>query len=728
MIGEAIVRHPWLWALVWQSTTCLAAGLVGSYFLRRRAVRAHQVLFLGLVAAVLIPATSQVVRRNQWGLFVAERTVPRPEQRPVAAQDELVIPEPPAADLVTGAPAGAECVRTIAAPTAAKFNWAQAILPLWLAASTALLLRMAGQFLLGRRMVRQSEAMDEPRITCMIEAAKDKLAIAAEVAVRTGSQVRSPVIWCWGRRPILLVPDGSCGQDDGLDWVSILCHELAHWKRRDHVHALFAELMASGLPWQPLAWWARRRLITLSEEACDDWVIASGQAATGYAKTLLGLVPQGQAALLPGVVPSRKGLAGRIHRILHDACGNPYLGSRWAAASIALAVCFILGVSFAQTRPVTQAPVTWKAKQREDTPTTMREHSAFGQDKILLRLVDSDGKPVDGARAAPYVRVGDTPVLGSRLNWSAVRVRATSVPGSRPEWPSVHTSDETGRIILDAKDVFQEQQDKSRLYILHEDRRIGAVHEIIRATPGNESSVVLGPVCRVRGTVASTSLATLGMRFQWSILSISSNGHAMIDCSFVENRQDLDLLLPPGAYMFKPRGWGMAEDLPLIGMTTSNEMLPVSVSEGQRDLDLGVIDLRPAELSTLLGRPAPEIGPMRAWRNDRRSLRRNSGDEWVWLHFGGEHPSESRDVRGLVELHEAFGDQGVTIVAIYNAAPCGNWKQQWPSPPADWTVLRACLFALPSTAPGPRFSKEKPGRVRESRMQDMPSQSTRRMC
>jgi beta-lactamase regulating signal transducer with metallopeptidase domain len=78
------------------------------------------------------------------------------------------------------------------------------------------------------------------------------------------------------------VPSDSCG-DARLDWSSILCHELAHWKRHDHISSLLAELTICLLPWQPFSWLARRRLLDLSEEACDDWVIASGQAGTRYA-------------------------------------------------------------------------------------------------------------------------------------------------------------------------------------------------------------------------------------------------------------------------------------------------------------------------------------------------------------------------------------------------------------------------------------------------------------
>ena len=82
----------------------------------------------------------------------------------------------------------------------------------------------------------------------MINAAKDKLAIQADVVVRCDNRVRSPIIWCWGRHPTLLLPPGSCPRENGLDWPSVICHELAHWKRQDHIQGSIAELMVWRRP------------------------------------------------------------------------------------------------------------------------------------------------------------------------------------------------------------------------------------------------------------------------------------------------------------------------------------------------------------------------------------------------------------------------------------------------------------------------------------------------
>ena len=84
---------------------------------------------------------------------------------------------------------------------------------------------------------------------------------------------------------------------------SLLLHELAHLRRRDHwVRAL--ELVVLGLYWWcPLAWWAQRELREAEEECCDAWVMwLLPQAGRAYATALvetLDFLAQARPALPP---------------------------------------------------------------------------------------------------------------------------------------------------------------------------------------------------------------------------------------------------------------------------------------------------------------------------------------------------------------------------------------------------------------------------------------------
>src|SRR5580698_6827736 len=134
------------------------------------------------------------------------------------------------------------------------------------------------------------------------------------------------MIWCWGRRPVLLVPE-SAAQSGGVNWRSVFCHELAHLVRRDHWSALWAEVLVIALPWQPLAWRSRRRLAFLREQACDDWVLAAGSRATEYAESLLSFLPQRTPAIGLSVLGEQESLKHRLERLLAAVRVNPRVGT-----------------------------------------------------------------------------------------------------------------------------------------------------------------------------------------------------------------------------------------------------------------------------------------------------------------------------------------------------------------------------------------------------------------
>jgi len=100
--------------------------------------------------------------------------------------------------------------------------------------------------------------------------------------------VASPMVWRVGGRARLLLPNDLVAKLDREQLTPILLHELAHLRRGDHwVRCL--ELVAIGLYWwHPVAWWARRELERVEEQACDAWVLwASSGAGPQYAHALL---------------------------------------------------------------------------------------------------------------------------------------------------------------------------------------------------------------------------------------------------------------------------------------------------------------------------------------------------------------------------------------------------------------------------------------------------------
>jgi BlaR1 peptidase M56 len=98
----------------------------------------------------------------------------------------------------------------------------------------------------------------------------------------------TPLLWLGRRTPTIVLPTELIARLDDDQIRCILCHELAHYVRRDVWASLFAFLASALYWWNPVAWWGRRELLSAQEECCDALVISRANVSRKkYAKTLL---------------------------------------------------------------------------------------------------------------------------------------------------------------------------------------------------------------------------------------------------------------------------------------------------------------------------------------------------------------------------------------------------------------------------------------------------------
>jgi TonB family protein len=103
-------------------------------------------------------------------------------------------------------------------------------------------------------------------------------------------QTDSPeMLATWGLfRPRVLLPAHARQWTEDRAHV-VLCHELAHIKRRDWLVQITAEALRTAYWFNPLLWIACIRLRRASEQACDDAVLDAGVPPREYAAHLLDL-------------------------------------------------------------------------------------------------------------------------------------------------------------------------------------------------------------------------------------------------------------------------------------------------------------------------------------------------------------------------------------------------------------------------------------------------------
>jgi beta-lactamase regulating signal transducer with metallopeptidase domain len=88
-----------------------------------------------------------------------------------------------------------------------------------------------------------------------------------------------PMIWAIGGRARLLVPSqlwSAAGEDERM---TLIVHELAHLKRRDH-WVRWLELLVAGIYWwNPIVWWVCSRMREAEEQCCDVGRLGNASAS-----------------------------------------------------------------------------------------------------------------------------------------------------------------------------------------------------------------------------------------------------------------------------------------------------------------------------------------------------------------------------------------------------------------------------------------------------------------
>jgi TonB family protein len=316
-----------------RSTIVLLAGLAAVFVLRHRssALR-HWVLTATIAAAALAAPLSWVV--PDWPAVA------------VPAPGVLVFEAPPVA--VPTTPVVLESSAPVPEAVVVPPTWRPSLEAGW-----------AAGFLLGAALMLL-QVVRLARISARASRLTDHrwLRIVNEVRGAYGIRSAIPVLCTrtadllatWGVfRPCILVPPRAAQWNDELIRV-VVCHELAHVRRRDWAVQIGADLVRRIYWFQPLMWIACRMLRRESEQACDDVVLSTGVEAPAYAGHLLHLARAGRtnyrwAAAVPMARPST--LERRIAAMLNSARNRHALSLRAVVATtFALAAASFTAAAF----------------------------------------------------------------------------------------------------------------------------------------------------------------------------------------------------------------------------------------------------------------------------------------------------------------------------------------------------------------------------------------------
>ncbi len=282
---------------------------------------------------------------------------------PVSANPALTVPTAPDIEPVSAT---------------SLFPFATAI---YLAVITGLLIPLALGMLRLRRLRRTAYQMPPGDLQAVAGAL---LASRGHARIQILLSPAAEIPLTWGiRRQTILLPEVAAGWTRARSHA-VLAHEIAHIDRRDFVTGLLASLLRTLFWFQPLAWYAHRRLAVEREIACDDRVLlAATSSPADYAEHLYEVVRDAGRCVAPAVAMARPSdIVGRVRAILDSARHRAPIGHRAKTQVALLSLALLSPLAF--VRCTGEKPKTGASGDTHQT--------SIG---LTLRPVDPAGITID---------------------------------------------------------------------------------------------------------------------------------------------------------------------------------------------------------------------------------------------------------------------------------------------------------------------------------------------
>ena len=176
------------------------------------------------------------------------------------------------------------------------------------------------------------------------------------VSVRQSDAVTVPMVWGLFR-PVILLPA------DAEEWSpeqqrAVMLHELAHIQRQDWLMQTMAQITCAVYWFNPLLWFAARRMRIEVERACDDHVLNAGYQSTDYAQHLLDIVRNirkaGTATRSAVAMARSSKIEGRLQTILAKHRNRKPMTKIAVAIGLLTLICFVVPMGVMQLTKVVE--------------------------------------------------------------------------------------------------------------------------------------------------------------------------------------------------------------------------------------------------------------------------------------------------------------------------------------------------------------------------------------
>lgn len=172
------------------------------------------------------------------------------------------------------------------------------VVVVWVLGALFFMLRLLGGYGYGYHLRRRASTSVPEAWHQVLVQLKQQMGIHRPIQVRLSAQVVSPLIMGYVR-PYLLLPVALVNQLSVAQVEAVLAHELAHVARHDVLANWVQCFIEAVFYYHPGVWWMGAEIRNLREQAADAMAIQHTANSVVYARTLLQVAAQAQAARPP---------------------------------------------------------------------------------------------------------------------------------------------------------------------------------------------------------------------------------------------------------------------------------------------------------------------------------------------------------------------------------------------------------------------------------------------
>jgi beta-lactamase regulating signal transducer with metallopeptidase domain len=597
-------------SVILKTTILLACASLMTLGLRKASASTrHTVWAVALLCALMLPFESVVLPQISLAVLPEEKPDARPLLRGsgVRADAKSTIPDLP----------GSQSEPSPPQEEGTRLSWEQWMIALWAAGASIILVRLALGSLTVRRLARHSASIEDTEWIDLVDDLKAQLSISRPIHLRIARGTIPPMTWGIFRHIVLLPATAA-------EWTRerrrlVLAHELAHVKRNDGILQMLLQAVCSLYWFNPLVWYAARRLRIERECACDDRVLQLGADADDYADHLLQVArtinPGGGLSMATVAMAHRSQLETRLLSILDTRTRRQSLSKLSATAllsAVALTTLLVAAIQvtaqpgtmsvnldfkvpalpdieFGGGEPETQTPVIVQGTVKE-----FASEKAIGN--VLVTL-----SPLHTPDNEPIVRYDTESHGDGAFTLKDVPPGQYLVTLTHDDFVGVHSSAETAQLT-----IFNGQAPAAlRLHMM-------------------QGPAISGRIFDESGALKSSAhVELLHVENRDGKLALLPNDDSMVTDSHGEYRL---FGLKPGEYYLRVRPrTGSGDFLPVYfpGVTDSRFATPITVREGADisgiDLSLTRGDLHSVRLKIDIASPAPANPELSFYINPKRS-------------------------------------------------------------------------------------------------------------